>query len=96
MRIVAIIQARMESSRLPGKVLAEIEGKPLLWYVVDRARQANLIDLVAVATSDRPADDAVSDFCRIQEVPCFRGSLEDVLDRYYQAAKYFKADAVAA
>ena len=94
MKIVAIIQARMASSRLPGKVLADVCGKPVLHYVVSRVRQASTLSLFAVATSDHSTDDVIEKFCQINGVPCFRGSLDDVLDRYYRAAKYFQADVI--
>lgn len=94
MKTVAIIQARMASTRLPGKVMMEVAGKPLLGHVIGRARRARTLDLVAVATSDRQTDDIVSQFCAGAEIPCFRGSEEDVLDRYYKGAKHFGADAI--
>ncbi|MGD0657626.1 MAG: glycosyltransferase family protein [Syntrophorhabdales bacterium] len=92
--IVAVIQARMSSTRLPAKVLMDIAGKPMLYHVVMRARRAKRINLVTVATSTHPDDDPVSLFCSAGEVPCFRGSLDDVLDRFYQAARHFNAGAV--
>ena len=88
---VAIIQARMGSSRLPGKSLAEIEGKPMLWQVADRVRRATLVDRIVVATSMNPADDAIEAMCREYRIPCYRGNEHDVLDRYYQAARVEKA-----
>jgi spore coat polysaccharide biosynthesis protein SpsF len=94
MRVVAIIQARMGSSRLPGKVLADVCGKPLLHYVVARVRQARTLSLFAVATSDHSTDDVIEKFCQANGVPCFRGSRDDVLDRYYCAAKHFLADVI--
>jgi len=94
MKTVAIIQARMTSTRLPGKVMADVAGNPMLYHVVRRAQQARTLDLVVVVTSDRPTDDVVARFCRKAEIPCFRGSEEDVLDRYYQAAKRFEADVI--
>jgi len=94
MSLVAIIQARMGSTRLPGKAMADIEGRPMLWRVVSRARQSRSLNMVAVATTIAPADDALVNLCQEMETPCFRGSEEDVLDRYYQAAKLFKAKAV--
>jgi spore coat polysaccharide biosynthesis protein SpsF (cytidylyltransferase family) len=94
MKTVALIQARMSSSRLPGKVLQDIAGKPMLWHVVHRAQQAKSIDSVAVITTTRADDDAIEMLCKESGIPCFRGSLDDVLDRYYQAAIYFKADIV--
>jgi spore coat polysaccharide biosynthesis protein SpsF (cytidylyltransferase family) len=92
--IVAIIQARMSSTRLPGKVLMPIGDRPLLECVVRRTRRAGSLSKVVVATSDRPADDAIESFCRLQGVPCFRGDELDVLDRYYQAARSHGAEAV--
>ena len=92
--VLAIIQARMGSTRLPGKVLADICGKPMLWHVVHRVQNAQSIDHVAVATSVNPKDDLVSDFCANNNIPCFRGSETDVLDRFYMATKQFKANVV--
>lgn len=94
MTTVAIIQARMTSTRLPGKVLADIAGKPMLYYVVTRARQASTLDSVVVATSGRAADDPIAHYCGEIGLPCFRGSQDDVLDRYYQAAKSCGAETV--
>lgn len=94
MKTVALIQARMSSSRLPGKVLRDIAGLPMLLQVVQRAKQANFIKFVAVVTSTHAADDAIEGFCQEHGIPCFRGSLDDVLDRYYQAASHFQAEAV--
>jgi spore coat polysaccharide biosynthesis protein SpsF len=94
MKTVAIIQARMSSTRLPGKIMADINGKPMLFHVVSRAQQAKSINLAVVATSAHAEDDTVWAFCRNEGILCFRGSLEDVLDRYYQAARYFEADVV--
>lgn len=87
--VLAIIQARMSSSRLPGKVLADIGGMPMLFHVVLRARRAQTIGQVIVATTTDPSDDPVAAFCQAQGIPYFRGDLMDVLDRYYQAARTF-------
>jgi glutamate-1-semialdehyde 2,1-aminomutase/spore coat polysaccharide biosynthesis protein SpsF len=89
--VLAIIQARMGSSRFPGKPLADIEGRPMLWHVIDRTRRASRVDEVIVATTDRSSDDAIEDFCADSTVACFRGSEDDVLDRFYQAAKCINA-----
>ena len=89
--VVAIIQARMGSSRLPGKSLAEIEKRPMLWHVIQRVKRATLVDRVVVATSTAPADDAIEKMCLESGVPCHRGSENDVLDRYYHAALAEKA-----
>ncbi len=89
--VVIIIQARMGSSRLPGKVLADIEGQPMLHRVVVRARRSQLAGRVVVATTIDASDDPVAAYCRKMGFPCFRGDLYDVLDRYYQTALHFGA-----
>lgn len=94
MKIVAIIQGRMTSSRLPGKILADIEGSAELLHVVRRARASEAFDEVIVATSVDATDDPVETFCKTQNIPCFRGSLNDVLDRYAQAAAKYDADII--
>lgn len=93
-KVVAIIQARMAASRLPGKVLKELGHMPVLSWVVTRARRAELIDEVVVATTTDPSDDEVAAFCEALGFACTRGSMPDVLDRYYQAAKAQQADVV--
>ncbi len=92
--VVAIIQARMGSSRLPGKVLEEIGGKPMLFRVVVRARRARTLGRVVVATTTDSSDDPLAVYCRRQGFPCFRGDVYDVLDRYYRAAQTFQAQTV--
>jgi spore coat polysaccharide biosynthesis protein SpsF len=94
MKVVAIIQARMGSTRLPGKVLKDLAGEPMLARVVNRVRQARRVDETVVATSDLPGDDALTRFCEERGFPCFRGSENDVLDRYYRAAAAHRAEAV--
>ena len=83
---VAIIQGRMGSSRLPGKVLLDIAGKPMIQHVIERARRAQRLDSVVVATSRESTDDPIAEFCAGLGVACSRGSLHDVLDRFHQAA----------
>jgi glutamate-1-semialdehyde aminotransferase/spore coat polysaccharide biosynthesis protein SpsF (cytidylyltransferase family) len=92
--VLAVIQARMGSSRFPGKALADICGRPMIWHVIDRARRASRIDEILVATTDRPSDDSIADFCATQGLACFRGREHDVLDRFYHAAKKFNAHSV--
>ncbi len=93
-KIVAIVQARMSSSRLPGKVLRDVGGKPMLERVIARVSRSKLINQVVVATTDDPSDDLIADLCRNLNVPVFRGNLYDVLDRYYQAACAYQAEVV--
>ena len=90
--IVAIVQARMGSTRLPGKSLADVCGHPMLWHVVNRVRGAKLVEKVVVATSSAMADDAIAAVCDHERIPCFRGDEHDVLDRFYKAAKFYGGD----
>jgi spore coat polysaccharide biosynthesis protein SpsF len=93
-RVVAIIQARIGSTRLPGKVLEDVGGRTMLARVVRRVRRATLLDAVVVATTERPADDAITAECAGLDVAVFRGSEPDVLDRYCQAARTHAADTI--
>lgn len=83
---IAIIQARMSSTRLPGKVLKTVLGRPLLSLMVERVRRATSLERVVVATSTSPEDQVIVDLCVAEGIDYYRGSLNDVLDRYYQAA----------
>lgn len=89
-----IIQTRMSSTRLPGKVMLPLAGKPMLWHVVMRSKQSRLAERVIVATSTDPSDDPIETWCKQNAVDCFRGSLNDVLDRFYQCAVAFKLTAI--
>lgn len=91
---VAIVQGRMASSRLPDKILKDINGKPMLAWVVDQACKARFIDQVVVATTVDPSDDPVEKYCLENHILCYRGSMHDVLDRFYQAARQYKADVI--
>ena len=84
----------MASTRLPGKVLAKIAGRPMLWHVVNRVRMARSIDQVVVATSTKFTDNVIAQFCANHHIECFRGSETDVLDRFYGAARHFGAKTV--
>ncbi|MDP8237690.1 MAG: glycosyltransferase family protein [Candidatus Hatepunaea meridiana] len=92
--ITAIIQARVDSTRLPNKVLAEIEGKPMLWHVVNRVGKSSLINQTIVAIPKDAANDRLAEFCESHNIQYFRGSNDDVLDRYCQAAKFYKSDVI--
>ena len=84
----------MSSSRLPGKVMQDIVGQPMIWHVIQRAKQAKLVDQVLVATTTDQSDDILDLFCQKLGIPCYRGNLPDVLDRFYRAAVQFHADVV--
>lgn len=85
--VLVIIQARHASSRLPGKILLEIGGKPLIQHTIERAKAAKNVDVVLLATSANPDNDAVEELCKKIGTPCFRGSEEDVLGRFVAAAE---------
>lgn len=94
MNSVVIIQARMGSSRLPGKILLEVAGKSLLEIEIGRILRSRVPDAVCVATTRSPMDDMVEEFCLRMNIPVHRGSEEDVLERYYEAASFMKADEI--
>ena len=94
MIVNAIIQARCGSTRFPNKVFALIDGKPLLWHVVNRLKYATKIDDIIVATTVSEKDDKIEDWCKENNVHCFRGSEENVLNRYYSASEAFPSDYV--
>jgi spore coat polysaccharide biosynthesis protein SpsF len=94
MKVVSTIEARMRSSRLPGKVLRPIVGKPMLELLIERLRRARRINQIVVATTDNPADDAIEQLARRLDIVCFRGSEEDVLDRVLRAAQSVAADVI--
>lgn len=84
----------MSSSRLPGKVLKLINGKPMLQHVVERVRRSQMVDEVMVATTSESSDDPLAAYCQENGIAVFRGQMQDVLDRFYQAAKIAQADVV--
>lgn len=92
--IAAVLQARMSSTRLPGKVLRPILGRPMLWHQLERIRQARRLDEVVLATSTDPSDDPLAALAQQLGVRCFRGALADVLDRFYCAAASVDAEHV--
>jgi len=92
--ILAIVQTRYTSSRLPGKVLKPLLGRPMLEMQLERLRRSTLIDKIVIATSTDSSDNGIEDCCKKADIECFRGSLDDVLDRFFQAAKLFNPDHV--
>jgi len=93
-RVVAIVQARMGSTRLPGKVLRPIAGKPLLWHVAHRLKRCRTLDAIVIATSVNPRDDAIESFCRAEKMEVVRGPEDNVLARFALAAEKSRADIV--
>src|SRR6185503_12798213 len=93
-RVVALVQARMSSARLPGKVLKPIAGQPLLWHIVHRLKACRLLEDIAVATSSNPADDAIVEWCNAQGIPVVRGPENDVLAAHARAAEKLDADII--
>jgi spore coat polysaccharide biosynthesis protein SpsF len=93
-RVVAVIQARMGSTRLPGKVLADLDGRPVLAWVVDAAKAAQGVDIVVVATSVAESDNEIAQFCADIGVRVIRGSEQDVLARFLKVAEETEADGI--
>ena len=92
--IAAVVQARMGSTRLPGKVAKKIADKPLLAHLLTRLKQAKKLDLIVVATSKKSKDDRVEEIADVEGVKCYRGSEKDVLSRYLEAAEEYEIDVI--
>lgn len=92
--ILAILQARISSKRLPGKVLKPILGEPMLKRQIERVKYTSFIDKIVVATSTDKSDEPIEEMCHYTDVECYRGNLGDVLDRFYQTAKKFQPEHV--
>ncbi|MBI2612543.1 glycosyltransferase family protein [Candidatus Kaiserbacteria bacterium] len=90
----AIIQARMSSTRLPGKVMLPLSGEPVLYHVVERTKRSRGADEVIVATTVEREDDTIAEFCQKRGYVCFRGSRDDVLGRFLEAARASKLDTI--
>lgn len=91
-KTVAFIQARMSSTRFPGKVLADLGGKPMIQFMIDRVKRAKRVDQVVLVTSTDASDDPVAELMARIGTPCFRGSLNDVLGRFHEASLAYPAD----
>ena len=95
MKTVAIIQARMGSSRLPGKVMMKLDEKnPAIYYVIKQLQSCKFLDEIIIATSILERDNPIVEFVKKMNVPTFRGDEQNCLDRYYQCAKKFDADVI--
>jgi spore coat polysaccharide biosynthesis protein SpsF len=92
--ILGIIQARMSSSRLPGKVLLPILEKPVIWHIYERMKISKKIDMICVSTSTNPKDDKIEEFCKFNNIEIVRGSEDNLVSRHLDAAKKFNADAI--
>ena len=92
--IAAILQARMSSTRLPGKVMKKILGKPMILLQIERILRSKKLDNLVVATSTHESDDVIQTLCDKNNIDCYRGSLNDLLDRYYKAATKFKVESI--
>jgi len=93
-KIVTVIQARTGSNRLPNKIFLPLIDKPLLFRMYERVSESKLAGNIVIATTTDVSDDKVEDLCKEYQIKCFRGHPADLLDRHYQAAKLFNADAV--
>jgi spore coat polysaccharide biosynthesis protein SpsF len=94
MKIIATIEARMTSSRLPGKVLLPAAGKPMLQHLVSRLRKISALDKIVIATTVNKTDDILEEFAKKESIGFFRGSEEDVMSRVLGAAKAYAADII--
>lgn len=92
--ITAIIQARVGSTRFPNKIFADLAGKPLLYHVVSRLKKSKRIQNIVIATTLNPLDNAIENWAKQNKIDCFRGDEENVLSRFYHAAKEFNADII--
>ncbi|PEB51543.1 acylneuraminate cytidylyltransferase [Bacillus pseudomycoides] len=94
MKVAAIIQARMGSTRLPGKIMKKVLDKTLLEYQIERVKRAKTINQIIVATTTNKKDNPIIELCKQISVPYYRGAEDDVLSRYYEAAKQFSVDVI--
>ena len=94
MKTGIIVQARMGSERLPGKVMLNIDENPMLFYVINQLRYCKLADVIIIATTSNKEDDVIEKYAKSQNIECFRGNDGDVLDRYYQCAKKYNISTI--
>ena len=94
MKIAVLVQARMASTRLPGKIMADISGKPMLWHVLNRVKKAKNIDQIILTTTQNSEDQIIVKVAAECGVNIFRGNENDVLDRFYRAAEKYDIDVI--
>jgi len=92
---LVIVQARMGSTRLPGKIMKDLNGKPLLTRMIERLKKAKKPDKIVIATTNLPEDNPIIELCKHENYDFFRGSANDLLDRHYQCAKKFNAKVIS-
>ena len=92
MNVIAIIQARMSSSRLPGKVLFDLAGKPIIWHIVNRLKECKNVNHIVVATSNLSSDDDLVNYCKNNKIDYYRGSLNNVLSRFTELLDIYKSN----
>lgn len=92
--IVTVVQTRMGSTRLPGKIMMPVLEKPLIYRMMERLMSSRLIGTIVIATTEAPSDDLIEDLCRQYSWNCFRGNENDLLDRHYRAAQSYDAEVV--
>jgi len=95
MKVIGIIQARMGSTRLPGKMMRKIVDKPVLWHTANRLKHSKFLDKLVIATTDKKIDEPITLLAKDLNLKTFTGSEKDVLDRFYQTAKYYQAQIIA-
>lgn len=93
-RVIGVIQARMNSSRLPGKVMLDILGRPLVWHIVNRLRYVKTLSDVVISTTDKDSDKKLRQFAESENISYYAGSEDDILDRLYKTGKKFNATAL--
>lgn len=94
MKIIGVIQARMNSQRLPGKVMLKIEEKPIIWHIFDRLTKCNSLDSVVISTGDKEKNKDIIDFAVQNNFPIYSGSEDDLIERLYRTAEKYDADAI--
>ena len=94
MKIIGIIQARMNSERLPGKVMLDIMGKPMIWHMYNRLKNSKLLTNVVISTGEFENNASICEYAQNQNIPYYSGSELDLIDRLYQTAKKFNASAI--
>lgn len=94
LKILVVIQARMASTRLPGKSLRTILNRPILSFLVERLKHLSHLVTIVIATSEEDSDDPIVEFCKEEQIEVYRGSEEDVLDRYLKTARRFNGDVI--